>query len=132
MKGLQSKETDRLENVFKDFSPEAIDLLRKMLTFDPKKRITVDEALKHPYLGALHCPEDEPTTEEVSAFDFDFEIYDLKKNEYKDLIYEEVMMYHCEDTLREYMENKEKFPKGMLHLRFSNDKHKSLKISKEQ
>lgn len=27
--------------------------------FDPNKRITVEEALNHPYLQALHCPEDE-------------------------------------------------------------------------
>jgi serine/threonine protein kinase len=49
-----------------------------MLAFDPNKRITVEEALAHPYLTELHCPEDEPTTEHVSAFDFDFEIYELK------------------------------------------------------
>lgn len=49
-----------------------------MLEFDPNKRITVEEALSHPYLAELHCPDDEPTTEPVSAFDFDFEIYDLK------------------------------------------------------
>ena len=38
---------------------QAIDLLKKLLTFDPSKRITVEEALNHPYLQALHCPEDE-------------------------------------------------------------------------
>lgn len=37
----------------------AIDLLKKLLMFDPSKRITVEEALNHPYLQALHCPEDE-------------------------------------------------------------------------
>lgn len=38
---------------------EAIDLLRKLLTFDFTKRITVEEALQHPYLAELHFPEDE-------------------------------------------------------------------------
>jgi len=37
----------------------AIDLLRKLLTFDFTKRITVEEALQHPYLAELHFPEDE-------------------------------------------------------------------------
>lgn len=32
-------------------SEEALDLLASMLTFDPAKRITIDEALDHPYFG---------------------------------------------------------------------------------
>ncbi len=39
----------------------ALDLLKKLLIFDPNKRITIEEALKHPFLEALHCPEDEVT-----------------------------------------------------------------------
>jgi serine/threonine protein kinase len=78
---------------FKACPPLAIDLLKRMLTFDPTKRITVEEALEHEYLSALHCPEDEPTTTPVSAYDFEFEIYDLKREDYKELLYEEVMLY---------------------------------------
>ena len=100
-----------------------------MLTFDPKKRITVENALKHPYLAALHCPEDEPTTDHVSAFDFDFEIYDLKKEEFKDLIYEEVMLYHSDEMLRLYLENKKKHPEGILHFKYGYDKIKQKKKS---
>ena len=46
-----------------------------MLTYDSADRITVPEALGHPYLKQLHFPDDEPETESVSAFDFDFEKY---------------------------------------------------------
>jgi len=49
-------------------------------------------------LSNLHCDEDEPTTEPVSAFDFDFEIFDLKKEDYKDLIYEEIMLYNSDQA----------------------------------
>ena len=31
-----------------------------MLQFNPHKRITVQQALQHPYLEKLHNPEDEP------------------------------------------------------------------------
>lgn len=65
-----------------------------MLRFDPKKRITVEQALKHPYLKSLHCPEDEPIGEPVSPFDFDFELYSLKIGEYRELIYNEIQLYH--------------------------------------
>lgn len=37
----------------------AIDLLTKLLEFDPAKRITVEEALAHPYLNAYHDEDDE-------------------------------------------------------------------------
>lgn len=40
-------------------SPTALDLLERLLTFDPAVRITVEEALSHPYLEAYHDIEDE-------------------------------------------------------------------------
>jgi serine/threonine protein kinase len=49
----------------------AIDLLTKMLVFNPHNRISVDEALKHPYLRKLHSPKDEPECEEVFRFEFE-------------------------------------------------------------
>lgn len=35
-----------------DISAEAKDLIAKMLTVDPKQRLTADQALEHPYLKA--------------------------------------------------------------------------------
>ena len=37
----------------------ALDLLDKMLTFNPHRRITVEEALAHPYLEQYYDPQDE-------------------------------------------------------------------------
>lgn len=31
-----------------------MDLLRRLLTFSPDDRITVEDALKHPYVSAFH------------------------------------------------------------------------------
>lgn len=44
--------------LFQHAPPEAVDLLKKFLIFDPEKRITVEEALKHPYMADLHLEED--------------------------------------------------------------------------
>ena len=88
--------------LFKGANPDAIDLMKKLLIFDPKKRITIEEALSHPYMSQLHYPDDEPTTDLVSAYDFNFELYSLKKDEYKDLIYEEIMLYHDREAEKEY------------------------------
>ena len=37
----------------------ALDLLDKMLTFNPHKRISVEQALAHPYLEQYYDPDDE-------------------------------------------------------------------------
>ncbi|KAM9099607.1 mitogen-activated protein kinase 15 isoform 1-T1 [Sarcophilus harrisii] len=43
--------------------PEALDLLQRLLVFDPEKRLTADEALRHPYVRRFHCPAKEPALE---------------------------------------------------------------------
>lgn len=40
-------------------SNAALDLLGRMLTFNPIKRISVEEALAHPYLEQYYDPTDE-------------------------------------------------------------------------
>ena len=52
-----------LERLFPSASPAALDLLRGLLAFSPAKRLTVDEAIAHPYLASLHDPSDEPVAE---------------------------------------------------------------------
>lgn len=42
--------------------------MERMLQFDPRKRITVEEALQHPYLAQLHDPASEPSAPSVSLF----------------------------------------------------------------
>jgi len=45
---------------FPDADPLAIDLMERMLQFDPRKRCTVFDALKHPWLAQLHDETAEP------------------------------------------------------------------------
>jgi mitogen-activated protein kinase 1/3 len=76
-------------------APElALDLLSKMLTFAPEQRITVEEALAHPYLALLHDPLDEPVAE--TPFDVDFENIPLSKEGLRALLWEETCQMHPE------------------------------------
>ncbi len=69
----------------------ALDLLEKMLAFNPKKRITVTEALAHPYLSQLHCEEDEPICDR--KFEFKFEAKADTKKGIQKLLIEEISMF---------------------------------------
>jgi serine/threonine protein kinase len=112
------------KSLFPGANPLAVDLIKRMMTFDPLKRITIEEAMLHPYMNALHFPDDEPTTDPVSCFDFDFELYNLTKEDYKDLIYEEIMINHDENLMAEYEKNKLEFPEGILFKRYNKDRVK--------
>jgi serine/threonine protein kinase len=98
-------------------STAAIDLLERMLTFDPDKRITVNEALAHPYLASLHDPNDEPTCPQV--FDFQFEAQPLGRRDVRALIFEEICNYYPdlrkEENLRQEAEQKNAAARAAAH-----------------
>jgi serine/threonine protein kinase len=78
--------------IYPNASPAALDLLEKMLVFDPDKRISCVEALAHPYLSTLHDPADEPMCPAV--FSFEFENSNMTKRDIKNLIFNEVCDYN--------------------------------------
>ncbi|KAJ3737085.1 kinase-like domain-containing protein [Lentinula guzmanii] len=81
--------------LFPHASSEAVDFLSRTLAFDPKKRMTVDECLDHPYLRQYHDPEDEPSASPLSPtyFEFDQHKDKLSKDQLKELLYEEVISF---------------------------------------
>lgn len=103
LKSLPARKPKDLEVILPKASPLAIDLIKKMMTFNPQERITVEEALRHPYLQELHYPDDEPSREPVPSMEFEFEKHDLSREQLKDILYEEVLLYHFEDFRQEYM-----------------------------
>ncbi|CAM8914192.1 hypothetical protein QQ045_030962 [Rhodiola kirilowii] len=79
---------------FPNMSAEAIDLLEKMLVFDPEKRVTVEEALSHPYLARFHNVSTEPAC--PRPFVFDFEQSSLTEEDIKELIWKESLLFNPE------------------------------------
>ena len=78
------------QKMFPKASPKAVDLIDKMLVLDPARRITVEEALAHPYLESLHDEADEPCAETPFTFDFEDGANYLTEHEVRGLIYDEL------------------------------------------
>ncbi|KXN68123.1 Pkinase-domain-containing protein [Conidiobolus coronatus NRRL 28638] len=92
IRGLPIKNKIPFTTLFPNATPLAIDMLEKLLAFNPRKRITCEEALKHPYLEQYHDPEDEPMAQPMPESFFDFDRYkeQLSKEQLKVMIYEEI------------------------------------------
>ncbi|KAI0051376.1 Pkinase-domain-containing protein [Auriscalpium vulgare] len=91
LRALPFRKKKPLSQLFPDANPLAIDFMERCLTFSPKKRIDVSEALRHPYLESYHDPEDEPTADPIDPSFFDFDCAPaLSKEELKELIYNEI------------------------------------------
>ncbi|KAJ7812529.1 kinase-like domain-containing protein [Mycena leptocephala] len=74
-----------MQSLFPSATASAIDLLQKLLTFDPRKRLSATECITHQYLELYHDPEDEPDClpPDSSYLEFDLD----------GLLYEEVMSF---------------------------------------
>ena len=77
MRSQPKKPKVDLTTLFPKANPAGLDLVDKMLVFDPEKRMTIEQALEHPYLSELHHIDDEPVCPE--PFDFSFEDEELDK-----------------------------------------------------
>ena len=74
----------------------------------------------------LHFEDDEPTGTPVCDFDFDFELFSLKIPEYKELIFEEIKLYHSQEAVEEYERIKTRLPKGHLHTRYPKERLRTM------
>ena len=68
---LPHKPRCKISSKIKYENPDALDLLDKMLQYDPEKRITAEEAIKHPYFEDVHDPDDVQLFK--GSIDFEFE-----------------------------------------------------------
>lgn len=95
IRSLPVKEAKSFKSLFPQADDLALDLLSKLVTFDPAKRSTVLEALKHPYLDAYHDEDDEPECE--TKYDHWKEIERLETTEqFRTAIWNEVEEFRRE------------------------------------
>jgi len=93
IKSLPKKPTVPLNGLYHHANPLAVDLLEKMLAFNPSSRISAAKALEHDYLRTLHHVDDEPI-----APHFDFDVVDMDdtvtESELRNLMWDEVRSFH--------------------------------------
>ena len=95
IKNRDFKPGSNIDKLFPSANPLAVDLLRKMLVFNPERRVTVKEALEHPYMATLHDERYEPITREPIESDFeDDEPPDLEHM--KEQVWKEMLRFHGE------------------------------------
>lgn len=61
-------------------------------------------------------PEDEPVSAPLPYFDFEFEQYTLDKKILRDLILDEILIYHNPKAKKQYEEYKRLYPNGVLEM----------------
>ncbi|NWX59211.1 MK15 kinase, partial [Promerops cafer] len=88
---MSSRQRVAFEEIFPSSTPlPALDLLKKLLVFNPDKRLTAEEALQHPYVSRFHCPSREPSLD----FDVILPLGDgvqLSVAEYRNKLYEMIV-----------------------------------------
>jgi len=80
--------------IFPNGSKQALQLLGRMLVFDPAKRCTMQEALECEYLANLHQNRGLP--EQEAEFSFSFEHTSSTQAELRDMIWKEMCHFHPE------------------------------------
>lgn len=76
---FKKMEREDLAQRYKGASGEAVDLLNKMLQFNPFFRIPVDEALEHPFFKKIRKTEKEKVAKEPVGLEFEEEVMGVQR-----------------------------------------------------
>uniref|UniRef100_K3Z2P0 Protein kinase domain-containing protein n=1 Tax=Setaria italica TaxID=4555 RepID=K3Z2P0_SETIT len=110
---MRKKQPASFSQKFPKADPLALQLLRRLLAFDPKDRPSAEEALADPYFNGLAKVEREPSCQPIPKVEFEFERHRVRKEDIKELIFQEVLEYHPQ-LLKEYTSGTER--PNFLHL----------------
>uniref|UniRef100_A0A8C8AA50 Mitogen-activated protein kinase 15 n=1 Tax=Otus sunia TaxID=257818 RepID=A0A8C8AA50_9STRI len=88
---MSSRQRVTFEEILPSSTPlPALDLLKKLLVFNPNKRLTAEEALQHPYVKRFHCPAREPSLDYDVILPLGDDIQ-LSVAEYRNKLYEMIL-----------------------------------------
>lgn len=87
---LKPRSNQSFSRLFPQMDKNGIDLLERLLTFNPDKRINVTDALSHPYFKPHHDSNDEPVASHPFTFEMEMDDYPMPK--LKHLIWDEIQL----------------------------------------
>eukprot|EP00922_Rhytidocystis_sp_ex-Travisia-forbesii_P014825 GHVS01022175.1.p1 GENE.GHVS01022175.1~~GHVS01022175.1.p1 ORF type:complete len:475 (+),score=51.89 GHVS01022175.1:510-1934(+) len=90
MESLPGLKPRSMKELFPNAPSQAIDLLRLLLQFNPNKRLSAEEALKHPFVAQFHNPDDEPICQRIISIPID-DNTKFSIEEYREKVYSEVI-----------------------------------------
>lgn len=85
---LKITKRKNIKDLFPSMSMEGLDLMKKLLQFNPNKRPTVEQALKHAYIAQFHCEEEETVCKKPIEIPLDDHKYSIK--EYREGLYADI------------------------------------------
>ena len=91
LNAFPKSERVNLETVYPGAGEEAIDLLHKILVFNPYFRLSIDECLEHPFFKKCRKSEKEQDAKDVIQFDWEKEHLDRTRLRYH--FVEEMMFF---------------------------------------
>jgi len=94
IKSLKRKVKQPFASLYPTANPLALDLMEKMIVFNPLRLITVEEALAHPYLKSLHNEKAETSCKKL--FDFSFEKNEMNKETIQEFMWREIQYFRPE------------------------------------
>ncbi|XP_061990192.1 mitogen-activated protein kinase 9 isoform X1 [Rosa rugosa] len=120
LSNMKIKKPTPLSQKMPHADPLALRLLERLLAFDPRDRISAEEALSDPYFYGLANKDNEPSKQPISKLEFDFEKRKLTKDDVRELIYREILEYHPK-MLHDYLQGSDNigfmYPSGVDRFR---------------
>nr|XP_043628511.1 mitogen-activated protein kinase 16-like [Erigeron canadensis] len=112
LSSMRKKKPIPFSQKFPNADPLALRLLEKMIAFEPKDRPSAEEALSDPYFKNLAKVEREPSAQQITRMEFEFERRGTTKEDVRELIYREILEYHP-NMLKEFLNGAE--PTGFIY-----------------
>ena len=104
-------------NMLPDAPEEALDLISKLMLWDPAKRLTARQVLQHPFLKDVYDPINDDQIiegEPVKLYDFEFEQYTLGKDILRELLLDEIIMTNSKEARKTNRTLRDMHPDGVL------------------